>query len=585
MTSAPRKPLFSSNYQFDLLLCLGLVLAIFLPYQQVAGHRFVEFDDGMYAFYNTYVIKGLSWDSVQWAFTNTDSANWQPLTWISHLLDRELFGPFPGGYLLENVAWHSLAACLCYFAFLRTTRSRLFAFIVALIFAVHPVNVENVAWLSERKSLLNAVFWFCAIISYLDFLQTRSLRAYGFTAIAFLLSLMSKPMSVTLPCTLALIHLLYLVYQSDLRQAPRLTRSLLRQVIRPLIPLLAISIYFCGVTVWAQSVAMPEAGKYPFPDRLLNVVDSYGRYLAMFFHPTKLAIFYPLFHEQLSLRASAPTLLLLLAITLVILLSARWKPQLLIGWCWFIGTMVPAVGFVQVGSQSHADRYLYIPMLGLAFLYPVLLEGLRSMGRTFQRMTAGLMLGVLGVSMIIATGIQVSYWKDGVTLFLHALDVSGDCVTSVVNLAVAYERTGRMNDVIAFVDLKMPVATNPMNKGRLAAIKATALHNLQKYEAAITSAKEAVAWGDTGGSAYWTMAACNFELGRLDEAAECLAKARAIQQPVDPTNYVHVQRDAGMKRLEQFLKEHPKASIPGQPGASTVPLSPPKAKSNQQTGN
>ena len=128
MTTTPRKPLFSSDYQLDILICLGLVLAIFIPYHQVAGHRFVEFDDGIYAFQNTYIMRGLCWDSICWAFTNTDSANWHPLTWISHLVDRELFGSHPGGYLLENVAWHALASCLCYLAFFKTTGSRLFAF-------------------------------------------------------------------------------------------------------------------------------------------------------------------------------------------------------------------------------------------------------------------------------------------------------------------------------------------------------------------------------------------------------------------------------------------------------------------------
>ena len=238
MTARAPKPLFSSNHHFDILICLGLVLAIFIPYHQVAGHRFVEFDDGLYTFQNTYIIRGLTWDSVCWSFSNTEAANWHPLTWISYLVDRELFRSHPGAYLMENVAWHALASCLCYLAFLKTTKSRLFAFTVALILAVHPANVENVAWASERKSLLDAVFWFAAIITYLDFIETRSFRSYGFTAIAHMLGLMCKAMSVTLPFTLVLVHLLYLVYHPDPRASSVRWPRRAGQILLPVIPLL-----------------------------------------------------------------------------------------------------------------------------------------------------------------------------------------------------------------------------------------------------------------------------------------------------------------------------------------------------------
>src|SRR5262245_15229209 len=144
----------------SLIHCLLIILAVFIPYHQVAQHRFIEFDDAQYTYLNAYIVQGLTWDSLVWAMTNTDVANWHPLTWLNHLVDRELFGPYPGGYLLMNVAWHTLAACLCYLAFFQCTRRRFFALTVALIFAVHPTNVENVAWTSERKSLLDAVFWF-----------------------------------------------------------------------------------------------------------------------------------------------------------------------------------------------------------------------------------------------------------------------------------------------------------------------------------------------------------------------------------------------------------------------------------------
>ena len=567
MTPAPRKPLFSSDYRLDILICLGLVLAIFIPYRQVAGHRFVDFDDGLYTFQNTYIIGGLRWDSICWAFTSTFAANWHPLTWISHLIDRELFGPHAGGYLLENVGWHAVATCLCYLAFRKTTGSRLFAFCVAMFFALHPVNVENVAWTSERKSLLNAVFWFCAIISYLDFVETRSFRSYGFAVIAHLLGLMCKAMSVTLPCTLILVHILYFVHHPKRRDFPLQFRSCLQRFLLPVLPMLALSLYFSLVTVSAQSLAMVGSG-YSVEQRLINALLSYERYLAMFFHPTELALFYPLFESQLTFRAAVPAILLLCAVSAAVVLLARRAPQLLIGWCWFLGTMVPVIGLVQVGSQSHADRYLYIPMLGLAFLYPVLFEALRSLTSSWRQVVTGTALAVLGISMMIATQIQVTYWQDGVTLFRHSLAVTGDCLTSSINLAVAYIRAERYQEALAYADSKIAVATIPLNKGRLAALKASAFRGLEKYDSAAEWAQKAIDWGDTEVSPYWTIAMAKYMLGKNDEALPWLAKARAAQTPVNESNFIDVRIDANIAALEKALKENASKKGSRRPGAA-----------------
>ncbi len=553
MTLATRKPLFSTDCRRDILICLGLVLAIFIPYHQVAGHRFIEFDDGIYTFYNKYIIKGLCWESVRWAFTNTDSANWHPLTWMSHLIDRELFTTHPGGYLLENVAWHALASCLCYLAFLKVTGNRLFAFIVALFFAVHPANVENVAWTSERKSLLNAVFWFAAILSYVNFISSRSFRAYGVTVTCFMLSLLCKPMSVTLPFTLALVHVLYLVYHSGCGDSLSKLRPCLKKILLPILPLAALSVYFCAVTMFAQSIAMADAA-YSFSERLTNALLSYERYLVMFFCPRGLAIFYPLYYQDLAFRRAISAILVLAAISLFALLLIRRRPQLLIGWCWFLGTAVPVIGLVQVGSQSHADRYLYIPMLGLTFVYPVLFAELHSLVTSARRAVIGISLAVLGLSMILATQIQVSYWKDGVTLFQHSLEVTGDCYTSVYSLATAYSRAERFTDLITFCDEKIAVAQNPYHKGNLIYFKASALNNLQKYEAAIDSALQAVDWCDPKVSVFWVLALSNYKLGRLDKAAEYLKQARASPNKANKTDYVSEVRDLQMLSFEALLK-------------------------------
>jgi len=553
MTAPAPKPLFSSNHHFDILICLGLVLAIVVPYHQVAGHRFIEFDDGLYTYYNTQIMRGLSWDSICWAFTNTEAANWHPLTWISLLVDRELFGPYPGGYLLENVAWHALASCLCYLAFFRTTKSRLFAFTVALILAVHPANVENVAWMSERKSLLNAVLWFCAIITYLDFIETRSWRAYGFTVIAHSLGLMCKSMSVTLPGTLVLIHVLWCVYQPDRGGLPSSFRLFVKKIIAPVLPLAALSIYFAAVTISAQSVAIAGVAEFSLPGRLINTVLSYERYVFMFFHPTALAIFYPLLLSELTWGGVVVPALVLAAITVAVLMLVRRKPQLLLGWCWFLGTMLPVIGLVQVGSQSYADRYLYMPMVGLALVFPALFEELRAISRPLWRGIIATSLAAIGISLILATQIQVSYWRNGVTLFQHSLEVSGNCVTNVFTLAIAYHRAERYRDVVAFTDTEIAIATNPINVAKLYAIKASALYNLKEHTAAIASAQKALDLGNTDASTYMILAGANYDLGHFDKAAKSIAKARAALKTTYGSDYISQYLQALVGQLERKI--------------------------------
>jgi hypothetical protein len=360
-------------------------------------------------------------------------------------------------------------------------------------------------------------------------------------------------MSVTLPYTLALVHVLYLVYHPDRRDSLWQFRPLLQEIVLPILPLTALSVYFSAVTMSVQSIAMAGSG-YSFGHRLINVLLAYERYVEMFFCPRGLAIFYPLYFGDLTFGKAIPAILLLCALSFLALLLIRRRPQLMIGWCWFLGTMVPAIGLVQVGSQSHADRYLYIPMLGLAFIYPVLFAELRSMAFSTRRAAIGVSLAVLGISMILATQIQVSYWKDGVTLFRHSLEVTGDCYTSVVDLAVAYSRVERYAESAAFCDSKIPVAENLFHKGKLAYIKASALHNSEKYEAAIESALKALAWGDTEVSTYWVLATSYYELGRWDKAAEYLKKAQACPRADDRTDYFIEERKAQMFALEELLK-------------------------------
>jgi tetratricopeptide (TPR) repeat protein len=371
--------------------------------------------------------------------------------------------------------------------------------------------------------------------------------------IAFILSLLAKPISVTLPCTLVLIHVLYLVYHPDRRTPAQGMQWCLKRILLPVVPLLVLSAYFCAVTVYAQGPAI--AASFPLDLRLINTLLSYVRYLKMFFNPTDLAVFYPFNDDDLKISAAVLALAVLAAISVVTILLARKKPQLLIGWCWYLGTMVPQIGLVQVGSQSHADRYLYIPMIGLAFVFPVLFEELRSLRVWAARAVTGTAVAVLGASMIAATQLQVSYWRDGAALFSHSREVAGDCSTSVLNLSVAYHRMGRYEELLAFANDSRIAAAPLEYRGKLAAIRASGLYYTQQYDAAIATAKQSLHWGGPGIMPCWTLAMAYFDLGRLDKSVLWLGRARAEQKPIKRVFLTEVENDVILTTLERIVKE------------------------------
>ena len=538
-----------------LIDCLLISLAIFIPYSQVAQHRFIEFDDGLYTYQNTHIIRGLTWESIVWAFTNTDAANWHPLTWITHLIDRELFGPHAGGYLLMNVAWHTLAACSCYLAFFKCTKQRFFALTVAIIFAVHPANVENVAWTSERKSLLDAFFWFIGIIAYIEYLESRKLRFYGIVMITHLLGLMAKAMHVTFPCTLILLHLLHMVSTANGQtHTLRDYRTAIFASLKLVWPLLLISGYFSFVTASAQSLAMSSMENHSVIGRSVNALQSYQKYILMFYNPGDLAPFYPLFFtEQQLARAIFPGILLCL-VTVLLLLLARKRPVPLLGWFWFLGTMVPVVGLVQVGSQSHADRYLYIPMLGLAFVFPELFGALHSWSIKKLNYFHTAWLAITAIALGAATYIQVGYWKDGVSLFQHSLRVTGDCMTSVNCLTCAYLRNGRTEDALRFLESKISIAKNPINIAKFYSLKSQAHLMLNQYENAIKSAHQSIAHGSNDAITYWTLANAYYKADKIDQSKEAFAITKKLLTAPNRTMLMDAQIQDGLIVMEAVLK-------------------------------
>lgn len=537
-----------------LLHCLLLTLAIFIPYHQVAQHRFVEFDDAIYAFGNVYIVRGWSWDSIVWAFSNTDTANWHPLTWLTHLIDREIFGAHAGGYFLMNVAWHTASTCLCYAAFHRVTRNRFFAFTVALIFAVHPANVENVAWASERKSLVDALFWFLGIIAYFDYLETRQFKQYGLLIITHCLGLMGKAMHVTFPCAIVLLHLLHLTWQHGGRALPwRDYRAALLESLKIVWPMLLLTVYFSALTAVSQRVAMSNLETLSVSGRFINVLLSYQRYLEMFFSPQELAPFYPLFFLSLKPAQAILPLIILGLTTLGLLWLARVRPSALLGWFWFLGTMVPVVGLVQVGSQSHADRYLYIPMIGLAFVIPELFALVQSWSQRTRAFAQTAWLALAALFFGSATYIQVGYWRNGVELFTHSLSVTGDCLTSVNCLAASYLRQERYHEAITFLDSKIAVAKNPDNISKFHTMKAQAYLMLKQYDDVIATVKKSVDLGRKEAINHWLLTCVYYTQSKYDLARVELVEAKKLFKSDDKTSLINADVQEGFKYMEATL--------------------------------
>lgn len=422
-----RAPLFASPEKRNLVLCLLLVVATLAVYNSVNQHPFVNYDDDRYVTENPHVQSGLSGDTLRWAFTSTSAANWHPLTWISHALDCQLFHLNAGGHHLTSLVLHALNAALLFLLLVRGTGRTGPSLVVAALFALHPINVESVAWVAERKNVLSTLFFFLTIGAYGWYALKPGWRRYLAVAALFALGLMSKPMVITLPCVLLLLDYWPLGRIRGWVSPPSLLRSTplsLQRLCVEKIPLLALSAASAVVTLYAQQAggAMRSTLQFPLAVRLENAIVAYAMYLWKMVWPARLAPLYPHPGDSLAAWQTLLSALVLLVITAVAWkLRARGHP--LVGWLWFLGTLVPVVGLVQVGDQAMADRYAYIPLIGifvmLAFGGADLVEQ-KKLGAVSSAMAAACVLLALSA----ATYRQLGYWSSSYDLWSHTLAVT-----------------------------------------------------------------------------------------------------------------------------------------------------------------
>jgi len=431
---------------------LGVVLApatVFIValaiFSRSLGNQFLPFDDALYVTENPWIQQGLTPASIAWAFTSGQGANWFPLSRISHMLDVEWFGADPRGHHATSIVLHAINSVLVYFLCLRLSARRVASTVVALLFAIHPLHVESVAWISSRKDLLSALFWILGLFAYLRYVKRPSRRGYAAVAAAFVLSFMSKPVAVTFPLILLLLDYWPLArFQGGGGAIGRRQALMLVTEKLPLIVLLAV---FSGVTYLVQRSggAMDDLGPVSLGARINNALSSTVGYVAHTLWPVGLYIPYPHPGESRPLWQGAVSAAFLGALTMMFVLLRRTRPLLLIGWLWFVLISLPTLGLVQVGYQAMADRYMYLPLLGLLVI-AVQLGADLVRALPHRRRVAAAMFGLIAGSLGVLTWAQQAYWRDGNALFEHALAVRPDNVPARVQLAVVHLMAGEAAD-------------------------------------------------------------------------------------------------------------------------------------------
>lgn len=538
-----------------LLPIVALITVVVTVMGPAIDNPFLFYEDWLFVTRNSVVQGGLTWRGLQWALSTFQTGNWYPLTWLSHMLDAQMYGLNPRGHHLTNIVLHLANTLLVFWFLVHTTRSRVNSLWVASLFALHPLHVESVAWVSERKDLLSTLFWLLTMLTYAHYVRSKSLVTYWGVAVLFVCGLMSKPMLVTLPCALLLLDFW------PLRRFEQPDGSI-RRIVGEKIPLLILSALFSIITIIAQKSADAVAGldTTPLDARFKNSILAYVAYLRKTIFPNDLAVFYPYpTIDELAWAKVGAELLVLIGISIIAARTLRSRPYLGFGWAWYLGTLVPVIGLIQVGSQAYADRYTYIPLIGIFIAVVWAISDMTVRSTFVRRATAAFGLFLL-LFLASTTRKQIALWRDDVSLFSHAITVTRDNYIARNLLGLGYVGQGRSEEARACfersVALEPNFAEGHNNLGMVlselgrfehakqsfqAAIRlnpqmAKAYLNLagvfyeeENYEVAATNYREAVRADPSYALAYRNLGITLQAMGRPSEALLSFKQALAIQ--------------------------------------------------------
>jgi len=492
----------------DLWIYLLLAAAVFLIYSPVLHFDFVTFDDPEYVTANPHVQAGLSLAGVAWAFASSYAGSWFPLTWLSHMLDCDLFGLASGWHHFTNLWIHALSTLLLFTVLKRISGARWKSALVAFLFALHPLHVESVAWVCERKDVLSALFWVLTLAAYAGYVGRPGRGRYMLTLFLFCLGLMAKPMLVTLPVVLLLLD--RWPFQRGIRILEKL-------------PFFAASAAVSVVTylVHRSAGALASFEVVPLAARFENALVSYAVYLLKMVWPVNLAVFYP--YSQASLVAPAVVAgIVVAAITVLVLrVFPRW-PYLAVGWLWYLVTLLPVIGLVQAGAQARADRFTYIPMIGISI---ALVWGASEALAAWPRIRLALAAAVCSACLVL-TWLQVGYWRDSVSLYQHAIDATSDNYVARFNLASVLEARGDPAGAVAelreAVRIRPYFATAHAELGQLLATEGQPGEALGELQAAVRMKPDSA-------DAHFRLGSVLGTLGRAGDAASEFAQTIRLE--------------------------------------------------------
>lgn len=547
------------------MVCIILAIVTFILYAQILAHSFITYDDLEYVRGNVHVQDGLTEAGLEWAFNVGYSGNWHPVTWISHMLDCQIFGiKHPGGHHFTSLILHVANSLLLFLVLRRMTGAVWKSALVAALFAWHPLHVESVAWIAERKDVLSTFFGMLTVWYYLDYVQAAKTKDpktrtyYWLTALWLALGLMSKPMLVTWPFVLLLLDIWPLgriadwgLRNADLKTAdgaisplqvkePR--ESAIATLFVEKLPFFGLALFSSVITFIAQRKggAVTSLGALSFGERLPNVFVSYVRYLGKMIWPAKLSVFYPLQNWQTGQWMAAAALVLSISVLAVWML--RRAPYLFVGWFWYLGMLVPVVGLVQVGLQSIADRYTYLPLVGI---FIAIVWGLDQLAGNRPQLRSPMMAAAvfaLAICVISTMG-QLHYWKNTETLFSHAWRVTPPNTVVLNNLGIALESVGRPDD--ALTDYKAALKIDPRSMVTYHLMGLNYAHR-GDYKTAIDCYNEAIHLGLDVGTLHYNLGNALTATGRLQEAAAEYSKALELE-PGSPD--IHNNLGAVLVRL------------------------------------
>ena len=528
-----------SRHRSEILVCLFLITIALAAYWQVQHHPFVNLDDTWYVTENQKVRAGLTTESIRWAFFSNDTSYWHPLTWLSHMVDSQLYGLTPSGHHLSSLLLHLANTLLLFLILKRMTGDLWQSAAVALLFAVHPLNVESVAWVASRKTVLSAFFWMLTILSYTYYVKSPSLSRYSILFFSLALGLMAKPLLVTLPFVLLLLDYWPLgrFRVGKARQAPlpvpggskkqtdhktSMTRLLLEK--GPLFLLCFFSTALSYLSSRSLGFVIP-AETLPLWLRIKNAVVSYISYIAKMIWPNDLAVFYP-YPDRVPLWKFAGALLLLSVVTILVFRASRRAPFLLVGWLWYVGTLVPVIGVVQQGLwPALADRFAYIPLIGL-FIMVVWGASWIVTERGLPKILIPLSAGIVCLLLGIRTWSQAQYWKNSTVLFEHAIQVTTENHLAHHNLGAAFREQGNLQDAVSHYREALGIMPN---NAEFHTSIAAALLDQGDLEEAVTHVSKALRDVPTYAEAHVVMGMVFWRQGKAEEAIAHYQKALDVK--------------------------------------------------------